>query len=256
MKFNVKKLHIIHHRPRSLKISQYEFKLGSNYIETVHSCKYLGIIIDEHLDFIECTNVLAQSGTRELGALIYKHRQIGLTYQTFTKLFDACVSPVIMYSIAIWGTKEFSKISTVQYKGMKAFLCVNRFTSNACIIGDMGWTDLNVIRKIRLLKFWNRLIKIEESRVIKQVFLYDYDKCKRNWCSEIKKIAIEIKQLNVFTNKILFNIEYAQYILNENFVTTWKKSIDDNLKMTLYNHVKFNYCVDNYVLYINNKRNR
>ena len=42
----------------------------------------------------------------------------------------------------------------------------------------------------------------------------------------------------------------------KNFVSVWKKNIDDNHKMTLYNHVQFDYCVDNYVLYINNKRNR
>ena len=147
-KFSIHNSNIVHHRLRSIKLTQSISNLGLINLIIVGSCKYLGIIIDEHLDYSECTNMLSQAGTRALGALTHKHKQVGLSYHTFTKLYNACVAPVILYSIAIWGMKEYTKINTVQIKAMKVFLSVNTFTSNACIYGDMGWTEINVTRKL------------------------------------------------------------------------------------------------------------
>ena len=72
--FNPKKCNITHHRPKSVTVSDYKFCMRQTHIKTVNSCKYLGIIIDDHLNFDTCINTLTQSGTRALGALIHKHR--------------------------------------------------------------------------------------------------------------------------------------------------------------------------------------
>ena len=50
-----------------------------------------------------------------------------------------------------------------------------------------SWTEINATRKIRLLKFWNRIINIDGERLIKIIFLYDLKKCKNNWCCAIRK---------------------------------------------------------------------
>jgi hypothetical protein len=107
--------------------------------------------------------MLAQAGTRALGALVNKHKHVGLGYHTYTKLYNACVLPIIMYCAGVWGYKQFTKLTTVQNKAMRAFLSVNTFTSNACVSGDMAWNDCMVLRKIQMLKFWNRVIKVSNS---------------------------------------------------------------------------------------------
>lgn len=131
---------------------------------------YLGVIMDEFADFIACTDTLACSGTRALGAIINKLKQNSLGYKTFTKLFETGVLPILSWGAAIWGCKKFPKIQTVQNKAMRAFLSVNTFTSNVCVSGDMGWTDCLLHRKILMLKFWNRIIKISDDRIVKIVF--------------------------------------------------------------------------------------
>ena len=57
---------------------------------------------------------------------------------------------------------------------MRNYSCVNTYTSNYCTIGDMGWTDISIIMKINMLRFWNRLLDIPDSRLIKQILLEDF----------------------------------------------------------------------------------
>ena len=65
--FNPNKCNVIHHRIKSTPVSKYVFSMGKhNPIKIVDSCKYLGIIIDAHVNFKSCINTLAQSGTRDL----------------------------------------------------------------------------------------------------------------------------------------------------------------------------------------------
>ena len=96
--FNTSKCNIVNHRPKSLSVSKFKFSLGvQNFNKTVDSYRYLGIMIDEHIDFKMCLNTLAQSGTRAPGALIHKNKMIDLSHNTFTTLYNACVLLVITY---------------------------------------------------------------------------------------------------------------------------------------------------------------
>ena len=52
------------------------------------------------------------------------------------------------------GLKHVSKIQS----GNEDFLCVNTYISNCCTIGDMGWTDLSLVTKMNMLRFWNNMI--------------------------------------------------------------------------------------------------
>lgn len=255
--FNPTKCNIIHHRPKSIPISTYKFSLGvQHYISTVNSCKYLGIIIDEHIDFNICINTLAQSGTRALGALIHKNRLVDLSYNSYTTLYNSCVLPVISYCSSVWGSKNIAKIQTVHNKAMRNFLCVNTYTSNCCIIGDMGWTDLYTVIKLNKLRFWNRLICLDSNRSTKKSFLNDFYLCKKNWSSEIKLIAEEINQIYTFNQLQQFDLKLAEITLNTNFITNWKLSVTQNKKALLYKSIKLEFYTEPLVFKINNKRNR
>ena len=57
-----------------------------------------------------------------------------------------------------------------------------------------------------MLRFWNRLIDILDSRLIKQIFLEDFSKCKKNWSCDIKHIAEEINQTDLFLRLVKFDL--------------------------------------------------
>ena len=60
--------------------------------------KYLGVILDEHLNFKECSETLAA-----LCKIIGKFKTYkDLKYNTFTKLYNTCVWPILDYCYNVW----------------------------------------------------------------------------------------------------------------------------------------------------------
>ena len=70
LSINPQKTKVVHFRPQSLDISDFNFACTSNYDLTItDSYKYLGIWLDEHLTFTKNTKELAKSASRALGAV-------------------------------------------------------------------------------------------------------------------------------------------------------------------------------------------
>ncbi len=100
-----------------------------------------------------------------------------------------------------------------------------------------------------MLRLWNRLIHMDDSRLAKKVFLYDYNLCKENWCHEMKLIFGKVEQLDVFKKKKSCNIEQTQ-MKNINVVNDeWNTNLYIKPKLRTYVLFKENYCTENYVKY-------
>ncbi len=75
------------------------------------------------------------------------------------------------YCAGVWGYKQYDKHNTVQNRAIISYLGVHRYTSNVAINGDVNWTTLHTRRKICMIKLWNRLVKMLDTRLTK-MFLY------------------------------------------------------------------------------------
>ncbi len=66
--------------------------------------KYLGIVLNEHLEYSMVTMILANSAGRALGAIYNKYRlNKGFDYNTCTKLYHSGVIPILDYCSSVWG---------------------------------------------------------------------------------------------------------------------------------------------------------
>lgn len=84
-----------------------------------------------HLTFVKNAKEIAKAGSRALGSLIAKYVAAGgMTYKVFTKLYSSTVELVQLYGSGVWGTKQFSCISSIQNRACKYFLTVGKLTSN------------------------------------------------------------------------------------------------------------------------------
>ena len=85
------------------------FTCGTDTLDIVDKYTYMGIVINEYLDYNVTAKTVAQSAGRALGLLIAKCKIMGgLSYDVYTKLYDAVVWPVISHGASIWGVKSFS----------------------------------------------------------------------------------------------------------------------------------------------------
>ena len=53
---------------------------------------------------------------------------------------------------------------------------------------DFGWMLCKYRRYLCMLRFWNRLNAMNDNRLTKRVFMFDYQTCSNNWSSEIQSI--------------------------------------------------------------------
>ena len=68
IKFNAKKSNVIHFRHDEK--TSVSFNIGRDYVNNVSQCKYLGIELNEFMDFDVTADNLARAGNRALGAII------------------------------------------------------------------------------------------------------------------------------------------------------------------------------------------
>ena len=69
LSINVDKTKVIHFRKASDPCSTFNFHLGDNTIDIVNSYRYLGLELNETLDYTYSAQILSDAGSRALGAL-------------------------------------------------------------------------------------------------------------------------------------------------------------------------------------------
>ena len=167
--------------------------------------------------------------------MIHKSKNIkGLRYKSYTTLFDRCVTPILDYCSGVWGYKSFVKIDTVQNRAMRYFMGVHKFAPNLSVIGDMGWWPSTIRHKIDMLKLWNKLIHMDDMRLMKSVFIWDYNNPYNSWCKDIKHIFQEINETVYYDDLLSCNINDIKDILRKSYSEKWKKECLNVSKLRSY----------------------
>lgn len=192
-KINLNKTNIVHFRKQSQSRTQYEFNIGNNSIDIKEMYKYLGCILSETLDFTVTATTLAESAGRALGSLINKYCAAdGLPFSVYEKVYHSCVTPIMDYCAGVWGYKSYAKCHTIQNRAKFTYLGVHKKTSNVAINGDIGWLSPDIRRRLDMIRMWDRLVKMDDSRLTKRVFLWDYNH-HQGWCSDMKKVFFKYR---------------------------------------------------------------
>ena len=189
MSVNTKKTQIVHFRTASTPRTNYSFTLNASPISVVDRYKYLGLVVNEFLDYDLTAAMVAKAAGRALGLLIAKCKAYGgIPFDCYTRLYNALVQPIIDYGAAIWGTKEYSCINAIQHRAARFYMGVGKYTPNTAVIGDMGWEVASQKQWICVTRLWCRLINMDSSRVNKCVFKWAWSKASpgvKNWCHKV-----------------------------------------------------------------------
>ncbi len=128
MRVNVNNPKVLYHRVKGHPISELNFTYSNENIQIVSQYTYLGVIMDDHLDFNILTSTLASSVNRALGSIYTKfHNLKGLGCFNFTKMYHSGVTPILNYVSGIWGYTKYEKFDTVQNRAIHLYLVVHAF---------------------------------------------------------------------------------------------------------------------------------
>ncbi len=127
------------------------------------------MVLNEHLNVNVTADVLAGAGGTALRAVISKlsknFRNIG--YTTFSKLFQTSVSPILEHASEVWGYKDYIKCEWVQQRAACYYLGAHSKTPILTLNGDMGLLSTKLLRHIKMTKYWNILINMNDNRLTK-----------------------------------------------------------------------------------------
>jgi hypothetical protein len=248
LKINENKTNVVHFRKRRKTRSNFQFAFGDTMIKTIECYRYLGLVLDEFLVFDKSVDILTESAGRALGAIIGKfknYRDVG--FKTFTKLYNASVIPIVDYMSSIWGFGEYNQCDKIQYRALQYYLGVNKYTPTLGIAGEAGWTLPFYRRCLNMIKLWNKLLALEETRLPKIVLLWDLEKNNNNFSSNMSDIA-EMLQLPEFViTKNECHISLAKEILDKIMSEAWSNKVQYKPKLRTYITFKENFCSEGYL---------
>ena len=193
MEINLDKTNILHIRKKSQQRSNFVFKFGQNNVKYCECYKYLGLTINEHLDFKFSTDILAQSGGRAMSSIITKMiKNGGFPLNVYKNLFESCVCTVTDYAGEIWGFKSYESNKQVQLKASRAFLGVPKQTPISGILSELNWPEPRSRTQLQMVRHFHRMNKMDDGRLIKKVFLWDKSLndsgLVHTWSSEVQDI--------------------------------------------------------------------
>ncbi len=189
MGLNLTKTKIIHFRKRlkSRPRSTFCFKFNNGDIQYANEYKYLGLLVNEHLDWGAMVREISRKANRALDLLNYRVRSCGgLHFKSYTLLFNQLVQSIVMANSFIWGHKQFSEILGVQYKALRFFLGVGKACPIVGLFGETGWVPFRATVKFNILKFHCRLLEMPGDRVTSLIYAWSKslaDSGVSNWAS-------------------------------------------------------------------------
>ena len=209
----MEKTQIIHFRYKQKPQTSFIFYLGSRPISIVTKYRYLGCTINEFWYKHTIGNALAEGTSRALGKVLAKYyKNKGLGYKTYTKLYESCVCPIMDYCASVWGHAKNEKIMKIHTRATRCFLGVNKYAPIAGIEGDMGWITPDVRHKLAILRYWNKIVDMTDTRIPKIIFNYLRGN-NEGWAKQTYDIFAQINCKDLFTNnvKILNLREFLTY---------------------------------------------
>ena len=110
---------------------------------------------------------------------------------------------------------------------------VHRFAPKLAINSDVGWLPAKERRWSNMLRFWNRLINMDNSRLCKKVFLWDYNIFTNNWSAEIKDIMNKLGFIRQFEHLECYDVVGSKTGLHDMYASEWsqKKLITQNYEL-------------------------
>ena len=144
-------------------------------IDFVDSFKYLGVDMHCTKPFTDAGLPRKESGQRALPAMLRRCKELGIDDPLLqVKLFDALVQPVMMYAVEFWGTGDVLKGELagdlVHRTFLRGVLGVRTGTPSMAVLAEAGRYPLQISAAQMLLKYWNRLVRMEDDRLVKRAF--------------------------------------------------------------------------------------
>ena len=246
---NTNKTKIVHFSNKQNTRVTKVFTMSNAIIEVVNNYKYLGVMLSSKLNNELLIDQLAGSASRALGFVISKTKHnMDLGYDSYSKLFESCVTPILDYGCGGWFTgNDCTKLDNVQNRAIRFFCGLPRNTSLAVLNREMGWVPGVVRRDIEVIRLYNQIIKMDTDRITYKVFDYDINLPKGCWSSNLRSIVRSICEMDNLQSHSKINITRCKQKLLADYQERLHEQISRQPKLRTYCKIAENVKVANHL---------
>ena len=155
--------------------------------------------------------------------------------------------------------KDCETIEKTHILGLKQFLNVSARTPNLMVYGDSGRFPLYINARLRSVKYWLKILRMEENRLPHRVYKMMMSNIDRsvNWAANMRTFLIENGFENVWNrqqvdNETVFLRQLRERLINIFKVDWWRKMQDSN-RYSLYRYIKHSWGTEDYLYVIDKK---
>ena len=237
-------------------LSRFEkWSYGNCKLDVVNCFNYVGMLFTSKLSMFKMADAMSAKAKKATITMFNSLHQFScLPYDTFFKLFDTKISPIMLYGSELWALNNVNCIEKLHLYACKRFLNVKPRACNNCILGDLGRYPMYISAAKRCIKYWIRLLQMPNYRYLKMCYdmmLYYDNLGYKNWVTQVR--------INLFTNGFgyiwemqrvdnpkLFLLNYVNR-LKDQYVQNWSNECQARNKLFYYHKYKHTFCKELYV---------
>ena len=182
--------------------------------------------------------------------------QIELPNSHKCKLFDTLVGSILNYGSEVWGMHEAKDVEIIHTKFCRRILNVKISTNLCGLYGELGRIPLKTQRKLNILKYWIKLLKLQQDSVPKKIYLLLKDDANKNmtyngsnWAFQIKSILESIGLAFIWYNQLEMDIPFSliKQRIMDMYYQSWYSDINNSNRLITYCRYKHDFAFENYL---------
>jgi len=216
---------------------------------------YLGLCISCMMNWSKATNNLSMKALKALNVIkLFASKFQCTDVKVLLSLFDKMVLPILMYGAEVWGTEYRKSIERVQIKFCKYVLGVGSRTSDIAVLGECGRCPLFVHYYCKVIKYWTRLLCMNDENISKQCYwmLKKLDENNRhNWVTDLKGLLFRYGYGVVWFAQELGDPDHFVRLFKQRLTDCatqeWHSALCASPKLSFYSDIKSLLNIERYL---------
>lgn len=172
---NVAKTRAVVFRPPRAAATPLHLIFEGHEVEVQDSFCFLGVTFHSTQPFSSADGPRVSAGHRAAMAMGQRCRELGLRSPLMRmRLFDILIRPVMLYGVEVWGPHSLG-LSDPHFERehrqlLRQLLGVRTSTPSTVVLAELGRYPLSVLATRQLCRFWNRLVAMDDDRLVYGAF--------------------------------------------------------------------------------------
>jgi len=228
-------------------------KFGDATLEVVDEYLYLGILFNYNGTFTKAIKRLRDIANKAMFSILSKGRKYGLDIDTQLHLFNAVVTPILLYGCEVWGFSDLKPVEKVILRFCKMILKVKSSTPTAMVRGELGILPLEIEIKTRMITYWSKILKGNHDKYTFHLYQLSLELNHSKWIKAIREILDNSGNTYIWLSQAAdINQCWLKHAIRQtykdHFIQQWNAVISNSSKCSTYQTYKKDFQFENYLI--------